>query len=280
MLIDDDDVDKIICDNEYYSIANLYEIITGININDDIMKYICSLEENEVIKYCLRLSVSQEFINEEKKFEYIKALSESNSDSVRYAYGVASFKHYINSEDGLSYVKMISKCKSDVLVHLIDILHTKKYREDEELYEFISIVKDAKEGYIAEYMVDLFKNEDTQAKRISIYKMSILMDSKGRKQAYYAKNVLTNEKLIESGTSESFAKVIASCEDEDKANNIYSSILNGKINMDEILDILNNPSEKVDMISLFKTRNIDEILRVLYSISDNEQIIDKTKVKV
>ena len=175
---------------------------------------------------------------------------------------------------------MISKCKSDVLVHLIDILHTKKYREDEELYEFISIVKDAKEGYIAEYMVDLFKNEDTQAKRISIYKMSILMDSKGRKQAYYAKNVLTNEKLIESGTSESFAKVIASCEDEDKANNIYSSILNGKINMGEILDILNNPSEKVDMISLLKTRNIDEILRVLYSISDDEQIIDKTKVKV
>ena len=50
--------------------------------------------------------------------------------------------------------------------------------------------------------------------------------------------------------------------------------------MGEILDILNNPSEKVDMISLFKTRNIYEILRVLYSISDDEQIIDKTKVKV
>lgn len=74
MLIDDDDVDKIICDNEYYSIANLYEIITGININDDIMKYICSLEENEVIKYCLRLPVSQEFINEEKNLNILKHL--------------------------------------------------------------------------------------------------------------------------------------------------------------------------------------------------------------
>ena len=218
--------------------------------------------------------------NSNEKYEYIKALSESNSDSVRFTYGVASSKLYINSDDGLSYVKMISKCKSEVAIHLINILHSKKYREDDELYEFINIVKDAKEAYIAEYMVDLFKNEDSNEERISISNMSILMNSKGRRQAYYAKSVLTNEKLIEIGTSESIAKVLVSCEDEEKANKIYSSILNDKIDLDEFNHMVKEEKkDNINMITLLKTRNIDEILKVLNTISDNVQIRGKVKVK-
>jgi len=280
LLIDDKDVDRIIGNNEYYSLIELYEIINSIKINNEIKEYICLLDDNEVIKYCLRLSTLDDFNSDEEKCEYVKALSESNSDSVRFTYGVASSKLYINSEDGLLYVKMISKCKSDVLVQLIDILHTKKYREDEEFFEFINIVKDAKEGYIAEYMVDLFKNEDTQLERLSISNMALLMASKGRKQAYYAKNILTNEKLTHNGTSESIAKILVSCEDEEKAYNIYSSILNDKISLNEIANIVNDDrDEKVNIIALFKSRNIDEILRVLNTIPDNEQIKRKIKVR-
>lgn len=281
LLIDDKDIDRIIGNNEYYSLIELYEIINGIKINNEIKEYICLLDDNEVIKYCLRLSTLDDFNSDEEKCEYVKALSESNSDSVRFTYGVASSKLYINSTDGLLYVKMISKCKSDVLVHLIDILHTKKYREDEEFFEFINIVKDTKEGYIAEYMVDLFRNEDTQLERISISNMAILMASKGRRQAYYAKNILTNEKLTHNGTSESIAKVLVSCDDEENAYKIYSSILNNKMNVEEISNIVNKEkNERVNVTTLFKTRNIDEILRILNTMPDSEQLKEKRKIKV
>ena len=282
LLIDDKDIDRIMCENESYSLITLYEIINGVKINDDIKEYISLLDDNEVIRYCLRLSISQEFKNDEEKEEYIKALSESNSDSVRFAYGIASSKLYINSDDGIEYVKMISKCKSDVAIHLIDILHTKSYREDDELYEFINLVKDAKEGYIAEYMVDLFKNEDTNVERPSISSISILMNSKGRRQAYYASSILTSERLIESGNSNKLASIIACCEDDEKAKNIYSSILSSdEIDLDSTFLIGEKEQEEtINMISLLKSRNIDEILNVLNNIPDNEKIRAKLKVKL
>jgi len=281
LLIDDKDVDRIIGNNEYYSLIDLYENINGIKIYNEIKEYVCLLDDNEVIRYCLRLSTLDCFNTEEEKLEYIKALSMSSSDSVRFAYGVASSKLYINTKDGIEYVKMISECKRDVAIHLLEVLHSKKYREDVDLYEFISIIKDAKEGYIAEYMVDLFKNEDSPIERPSISNISILMNSKGRRQAYYAKSVLINEKLIENGTSESIAKILVSCEDELIANKIYSDILNNQVNIDEIFKTVNNAKEEnIDVVSLLKLRNIDEILRVLSTIPDNEQIVEKIKVKV
>lgn len=280
LLIEDKDLNRVMCNNEYYSLLGLYEIINGIKINDEIKEFICLLDNTEVKKYCLRLSTLQDFDSDEEKFKFIKALSESDSDSVRFTYGVASSKLYINSDDGISYVNMISKCKSDVAIHLLEILHSKKYREDNDLYEFVNIVKDAKDGYIAEYMVDLFKNEDSPLERISIFNIAILMNSKGRRQAYYAKNVLTNEKLIENGISERIAKILVSCEDEGKTSKIYSSILDDKINLDEIINSLNvDNEEEINIITLFKMRNIDEILKVLNNIPDNEQIRVKIKVK-
>lgn len=288
LLISDEDVDKIICTDEYFSIINLYEVINDVKIDDDIKQYIHSLEDKEVIKYCLRLSISQEFDNEEKKYEYIKALGKSNRDSVRFAYGIASSKLYIESIDGIDYVRMISGCKGEVALHLIDILHSNKYRNDENFYEFINLVKDTKEAYIAEYMVDLFKNEDSIIERIPVSSMAILMCSKGRKQAYYASNILTNDILIEKGLSNSIAFMIAMCEEEEIAHKAYLTIMdNSIINNDDIMTIIdnlmekenNNYNEEINIIDLLKTRNIEEILKILNTIPDNIQLNSKVKVK-
>jgi len=120
-------------------------------------------------------------------------------------------------------------------------LHSEKYRNDEELFEFVKLVKDVKKYYIAEYMIDLFKNEDTHIERIPISYMSILMNSKGRKQAYLSHKILTNEELLKREDVTVITLLIAMCDDEDKAYNAFETVVDkDNINNEELFDVVFN----------------------------------------
>jgi len=138
--ISDSEINEIICDNEYKSVVRLYEIVNDTKINDDILNNIYSLDDFEIIRYCLRLSISNDFDDDNKKYEYLKALSKSNSEVVRYAYGVASSKQFIDKIDGIKYVKMIGNCNDDIALILMYFLHNNNIMNREDAYQITSLI--------------------------------------------------------------------------------------------------------------------------------------------
>lgn len=246
-LLSEEEINLIINLDKFEVIVFLYEKFNNIKINDEIKKYIYSLEDGEIKKYCLRLSITDEFKTESDKLNYIKALSESNNDVVKFAYGIASTSQYIDSDIGVEYVKVVGKCNDNIMVPLIYFLHSNIDIDDSNTLEFASLLKNVKEDYIAEYMISLFKNENTNIDRIPLSHISVLMCSKGSRQAYYAHNILKNEMLVEKGVSSSIAFIIATCEDEEKAHKLYlSSIDENVIKRDDIVDVIYRVSEKYD----------------------------------
>lgn len=249
-LVNKDEINELISSNEYEAVIKLYEIVNSKKINEDIKLHILSLESPLKIKYSLRLAISNAFNSDEDKTQYISALCESNEDVVRYAYQIANSNLYINSIDGINCVKMVGKCNEEVLLQVLDILHSPKYREDEEFNDFLSLIKDCKEDYIAKYMGDLFKNEDNDLKRVPMSSISILLCSKGSKQAYYAYKILSDEKIRNKGNIDVIALLIAMCDDERIAKNTYEIVLD-EINLYEdypsnkVYDIMCVPKVKV-----------------------------------
>lgn len=241
-LISDKEIDSIICDNKYESVIRLYEVINNVKIDENIKQYICSLSNAKVIRYCLKLAISQDFVNDDLKLEYIKALSLSNEEVVKYTYQVAASKLYNSSDDGIKYVKAAGKCNEVALLSLIHILHSKKYSSDDELLPFMNMVKDVDKDYIIDYMIDLFKNEDSNTERIPLSYMSILISSKGITQASYVNKILIDEELIKRDDISIIALLVSMCEDVDKAYEAYEIIKDNKNNeqlFDIVFDIVN-----------------------------------------
>lgn len=245
-LLSEDDINLIINLDKYESMVFLYEKFNNIKIDNQIKKYIYSLENDEIKRYCLRLSISDEFKIESAKLEYIKVLSESDSNVVKFAYGIASSKQYIDSDFGIDYVKTVGKCSDNIMIPLVYFLHSNIDINDSNTLNFINLLKNVKEDYIAEYMISLFK-EHGNIERIPLSHISVLMCSKGSRQAYYAHNILKNEMLVEKGVSSAIAFIIATCENEEKAHKLYlSSIDENVIKRDDIIDVIYRVSEKYD----------------------------------
>lgn len=177
-LITDKEASKIMCENEYESIIRLYEVVNNVKLDEDIKNYIYSLNKPEVIKYSLRLLVSKDFHDDEKKKEYIYALSESCEESIRYAYGIASSKAYINKEDGIEFVKEIGSCNEYIALNLINIVHSEHFINDKNLLKFIKMVKDIEDESIIEYIRCLFENEYFSRERMSLDNMIEILESK------------------------------------------------------------------------------------------------------
>lgn len=242
-LISEEEIEEIISLDIYESVIKLFEVLNSVKIPDNIKKYILSIDDFEILKYCLRLSVCKNFDDENKKFEYIKALGESKSESVRYAYGVASSKLYINSDDGVKYVEEIGKCNSDIIIPIIDILHNRKCRNDDELFNFLELVKEVKEEYIAEYMSKLFKNEYDYENRVPLSYISVLLSSKGSNQAFYAYSILTNEKMLKRDDVSLIALIVAMSDDEEVYNK-YNLFVNS--------DFLDNSATSVAIYNMIR----------------------------
>lgn len=180
--INDMEAREIICENEYESIVKLYEKVNNEKICDDIKKHIYSLNKPEVIKYCLRLAISKEFDDDEKKKEYIYALSESNEDVIRYAYGIASSKDYIEKKDGIEFVKEMGSCSSYLALSITNILHSKYFIDDEYSLEFIKYLKEIEEESIIEYLTYLLENEDFSVERMSLSNIIKIFQNEQSKQ--------------------------------------------------------------------------------------------------
>lgn len=248
--LNENEINLIINLDKYESIVFLYEKFNNVKINEEIKKYIYSLSNNEIKRYSLRLSISDEFKTNNKKLDYIKALSESESSAVKFAYGIASNKKYIDSDFGIDYVKLVGKCDDNIMLPLIYFLHSNINIDDSNTFEFVNLLTSVKEEYIATNMISLFKNES-----IPLSHISVLMCSKGSTQTYYAHNILKNVTLVDKGVSTNIAFIIATCEDEEKAYKLYlSSIDEDVIKRDNIVDIIYKASEK------YNSKNKDKIM--------------------
>ena len=249
-LLNENEINLIINLDKYESIVFLYEKFNNVKIDEEIKKYIYSLSNNEIKRYSLRLSISDEFKTNDRKLDYIKALSESESSAVKFAYGIASTKKYIDSDFGIDYIKLVGKCDDNIMIPLIYFLHSNINIDDNKTLEFVNLLTSVKEEYIATNMISLFKNES-----IPLSHISVLMCSKGSAQTYYAHNILKNVTLVDKGVSTNIAFIIATCEDEEKAYKLYlSSIDEDIIKRDDIVDIIYKASEK------YNSKNKDKIM--------------------
>lgn len=238
--LNDNEINLIINLDKYESIVFLYEKFNNVKIDEEIKKYIYSLSNNEIKRYSLRFSISDEFKTNDRKLDYIKALSESESSTVKFAYGIASNKKYIDSDFGIDYVKLVGKCDDNIMIPLIYFLHSNINIDDSNTFDFVNLLTSVKEEYIATNMISLFKNES-----IPLLHISVLKCSKGSAQTYYAHNILKNVTLVDKGVSTNIAFIIATCEDEEKAYKLYlSSIDEDVIDKYDIVDIIYKTSEK------------------------------------
>ena len=87
-----------------------------------------------------------------------------------------------------------------------------------ELFNFIELVKETKQEYIAQYMAKLFKNEYDYGNRVLLSYISVLLSSKGSNQAFYAYNILTNEKMLKRDDISLIALIVAMSDDEEVYN--------------------------------------------------------------
>ncbi len=242
--LSDDDINSIISNNKYESVARLYEKINNTKINSDILNYIYSLTDEKIIRYCLRTSVSNKFDSDFRKKEFIKVIGESNSDVVQYTYGIANSDLYCNSSDGIKFAKVISKVNKDAILPLIYLVHNPKYRSDSETYSFVNLVKDVEKDYIMEDMVNLF----TLDNRPLLSNMSTVMCSRSSKNAYFVSELLKKPLLNEREDIIIILMMIAMCEDVDNVFEAYNYVLNNitDINLyDNVFERVNNNNIKV-----------------------------------
>lgn len=242
--LSDDDINSIISNNKYESVARLYEKINNTKINSDILNYIYSLTDEKIIRYCLRTSVSNKFDSDFRKKKFIKVIGESNSDVVQYTYGIANSDLYCNSSDGIKFAKVISKVNKDAILPLIYLVHNPKYRSDSETYSFVNLVKDVEKDYIMEDMVNLF----TLDNRPLLSNMSTVMCSRSSKNAYYVSELLKKPLLNEREDIIVILMMIAMCEDVDNVFEAYNYVLNNitDINLyDNVFERVNNNNIKV-----------------------------------
>lgn len=242
--LSDDDINSIISNNKYESVARLYEKINNTKINSDILNYIYSLTDEKIIRYCLRTSVSNKFDSDFRKKEFIKVIGESNSDVVQYTYGIANSDLYCNSSDGIKFAKVISKVNKDAILPLIYLVHNPKYRSDSETYSFVNLVKDVEKDYIMEDMVNLF----TLDNRPLLSNMSTVMCSRSSKNAYFVSELLKKPLLNEREDIIIILMMIAMCEDVDNVFEAYNYVLNNitDINLyDNVFERVNKNNIKV-----------------------------------
>lgn len=177
-LINDKEIAEIMCEDEIKSIVKLYEIVNSVKISEDIKSYIFSLDNIEVMKYCLRLAVNISFYSTDKMKEYIYALGNSNPDVVRYNYGIASSQIYIEKEDGVYFVKEYGKCNERLAFNLLDILYSDCYKDDIYLLEFIKTVREINDKNVIDYINCLVEIQNFSIEKISLKEMIKLIQEK------------------------------------------------------------------------------------------------------
>lgn len=242
--LSNDDVKSIIFNNKYECAVKLYEFINNIKINSDILNYIYSLNDEKIIRYCLRMSISKKILNDKLKLEYVEVISKSNSDVVQYTYSLLNSDLYCNKDDSILFAKIISQMNANALGPLSYLLYDPSYRDDSEIYNFTNLVKDVENDYVIEDMINLF----TLDNRPSLSNMSTVMCSKNSNNAYLVSELLKNPILNEREDVIIILMMIAMCEESNSAKEAYNYVLENicDINLyNSVFEIVNNTNIKV-----------------------------------
>lgn len=290
LYFDEKDVKELVLSDKIVATIKMYEMVNNMTINNTIKNYILSLKDIDAIKYSLRLAVSSSFDNEEEKLKYVKVVSESEK-SLRYAWIVANKKEVNSHKDGLECVKIVGNTDEEIGVFLRDLLFDDQFVKRENILNYLEILSTSKEDYIAEYCCDFLKSSSDLDDKKLIECLYILHCAKGKVQAECAYYILKNKKIMERNDGVLIALSIATREEgyqsekgllltlddelmkkEDASNIIFDAM--GEDLLDKEYD------SECDLEELFKKRDLNEIINGLTTISDNENVNAKTRVKI
>jgi len=290
VLISDEDAFEIMCNSDIMCVVKLYEVINNVCISEKVKEYIQTINDREKIKYILRLAISNSFDNEELRLNYIDTICEvEDNESIKYAYAVANDKRVNSNENGLEYVRIVGNTKKDISIHIRDLLLQNGFLDDVDAFEFVKTLSYAKEEYIVEYMISLYNSKIFEEK-IPVEYLSVLLSSKGITQAQYAYDILKNKEMMKRKDGLFIALAIATREETYQAERGYIALTDKNLLEREdasqlIFEIITSdtPDDKLDVEceirEILETKNIDEIIRSLLSIKDEEVITLNTKVK-
>ena len=269
--------------------VKLYELVNNIKIDDNITDYIYHLKDVNFKKYALRIAASN-IINNEDKFEYIRSLCHSkNVNNARYTYSLIMNDSIRNNENCKEYVDIVSKSNSEVSVQIRDLLFENTFFENDKILDVCKIVSKADKEYIARYMIELYKNKVLSDEAISLEDISVLLYSKGIKQASYTYELLNDDEFINRKDHVLIAFFIANANFDYQAYNGYMAMNNEDIkNKDDILttiiDLVNAEKEyysdtDINLKEVIKERDISKLLDALNYIPNGAEINSDMKIK-
>ena len=286
--ISDSDAKRIYCSsNERIALIKMYEIINKCFFPKNIVEYIINIDSDEIFKYSIKALKSN--MNDDKKLKYIKAASSGYSNiSSRYAFGlITDAKLKENSEE---LIKMVAKAKDKVSLYLRNILFNESVAFDENIESYVKLIYLDNKDFHAKYATRLIENDEIRKDENCKYYISAIMAGTGHVQTKCVYDYLLNEKCRNSNDSLIIALEIASAKEDYQAIRakcyaMQDEVIGKKETVSKVCEIikeeLNYKFEKETTVGeLIEKNDLNELLVSLSSVSKNENITEKTKVKI
>ena len=273
------DTIKVMYDKDLSAIR-LYEIIHRITIDEELINMYLSAKE-EIKKYIIRVIVSD--VKDKKELISI-LINGDNASSIKYAYSLTTKDKLKNDDNLKKYVELVASTKEEISYELRELIEDSKEKGVEIPIQFLGILSDIDDLDIFDYVVDLYNEKGDFENNIHLYMSLSLANSK--ENANNAFLVLTDENLKDRKDLLYIALSIATCDTEFQSKKGLEIARKYYDNNDLLVKVLEAVNERnvegnlENIMDVLKCRNLDTIIYALTSISDNEEITERVKVKV